>query len=124
MSPGPKVSCTPQNVIAEFKRDHYPDLKAEEMHLTNTSCLAETDTEDSNLIVFKIPLQGCGTVRKTSPGYLEYSNAIIRRITQGQITFKMDMTFPISCKYDRNVTVGDVDLNVKDTGKESSLVDS
>ena len=105
------MTCTPDHIIAEFTKKNYPDLEAAGMHLKNTSCLAEG--ENATHILFHIPLRDCGTVRTTlNTDYLQYSNEIIRRITQGVISHKMDMVFPITCNYDRNVTVGDVSFKV------------
>ncbi|KAL9954144.1 hypothetical protein ACROYT_G041643 [Oculina patagonica] len=106
--PGPKVTCAPQYIIVEFKKSYYTDLEAPEMHLINTSCLAESDSDTH--ITFHIPFRGCGTVRIQTNDYLEYRNEIIRHITKGTVTYKMDLNFPITCKYDSNVTLNDVNF--------------
>lgn len=109
--PGPKVTCMPQYIIAEFDKAHYPDLVAEGMHLKNTSCLAED--ENATHILFHIPMRGCGTERiLVNDKFLQYNNEIIRRITGVGISYKMDMLFPISCNYDRRETLGDVSFRV------------
>jgi len=109
---GPIVTCSPQYIIAEFRRSYYPDLEASEMHLKDPSCLVES--ENATYITFHIPFRNCSTVRIQTPDHLEYSNDVIRRITQGGITFKMDMNFPITCRYDRNATLNDLDIEVEE----------
>ena len=99
-------------MIAEFKKPLYPDLEASEMHLLNTSCLSESENDIH--IIFHIPFRACGTRRIQSIKYLEYSNEVIRHIKHGIITYKMNMNFPITCKYDRNVTLDDVNIEVQD----------
>lgn len=106
------MTCSPQYIIAEFKRSYYPDLEASEMHLKDPSCLVES--ENATYITFHIPFRNCSTVRIQTPDHLEYSNDVIRRITQGDITFKMDMNFPITCRYDRNATLNDLDIEVEE----------
>ena len=113
---GPKVTCTPQYIIAEFKKAHYPGLEAEGMHLKNTSCLA--DDENATHILFNIPLRNCGTERiLLNDSYIQYTNEIIRRITGVGISYKMDMFFPINCKYDRRETVGDIRIELPATSE-------
>ena len=105
-------------MIAEFKRSHYPNLEAPDMHLLNTSCLAEF--ENDTHVTFHVPFKTCGTVRIQTTDYLEYRNEIIRHIRQGIVTYMMDLNFPIICKYDRNVTMDDVIVELiaddEDTG--------
>lgn len=121
--PGPKVTCTPQYIIAEFKKAHYPGLEAEGMHLKNTSCLA--DDENATHILFNIPLRNCGTERiLLNDSYIQYSNEIIRRITGVGISYKMDMFFPINCKYDRRETVGDIRIELPATTTEAPTSDA
>ncbi|KAL9954146.1 hypothetical protein ACROYT_G041645 [Oculina patagonica] len=110
--PGPKVTCAPEYMIAEFKKSYYPDLVAPEMNLKNTSCLAES--ENATYITFHIPFRACGTIRIQTNDYLEYTNEVLRHITVGIITYKMNLNFPITCKYDRNVTLDDVNFEVRD----------
>lgn len=110
--PGPTVTCSPQYIIAEFKRSFYPDLDSTEMHLLDSSCRA--DSENATFITFRIPFRSCSTVRVQTPDHLEYTNEVIRRITQGIFTFKMDINFPITCRYDRNVTLNDLDVEVEE----------
>lgn len=121
--PGPKVTCTPQYIIAEFKKAHYPGLEAEGMHLKNTSCLA--DDENATHILFNIPLRNCGTERiLLNDSYIQYTNEIIRRITGVGISYKMDMFFPINCKYDRRETVGDIRIELPATTTEAPTSDA
>lgn len=115
--PEPTVTCSPQYIIAEFKRSNYPDLESSEMHLTDTSCSAES--ENDTYITFHIPFRNCSTVRVQTPEHLEYRNEVMRRITQGVITYKMDMNFPITCRYDRNVTLNDLDIEVEEEEEET-----
>lgn len=86
------------------------------MHLADTSCLV--DSENITYITFHIPFRNCSTVRVQTPDYLEYRNQVLRRITQGTFTFKMDLNFPITCRYDRNVTLDDVEFEVE--GEETT----
>ena len=72
------------------------------------------ESENATYITFHVPFRNCSTVRIQTPDHLEYSNDVIRRITQGDITYKMDMTFPITCRYDRNATLNDLDIEVED----------
>lgn len=77
------------------------------------------ESENATYITFHIPFRNCSTVRVQTPDHLEYSNDVIRRITQGDITYKMDMTFPITCRYDRNATLNDLDIEVEDEDEET-----
>ena len=86
------------------------------MHLKNTSCLA--DDENATHILFNIPLRNCGTERiLLNDSYIQYTNEIIRRITGVGISYKMDMFFPINCKYDRRETVGDIRIELPATSE-------
>ena len=88
------------------------------MHLTDTSCMA--DSENDTYITFHIPFRNCSTVSVQTPDHLEYRNEVMRRITQGIITLKMDMNFPITCRYDRNATLNDVDIEVEEEEDEET----
>ena len=88
------------------------------MHLTNTSCLADSHNETH--ITFLIPFRSCSTVRVQTPDYLEYSNAVLRRITQGVYTFELDLNFPITCRYDRNATLNDVVIEVEEEEEDTT----
>lgn len=89
------------------------------MHLIDTSCLVES--QNVTYITFHIPFRNCATVRMQTPDYLEYRNEVIRRITQGSITYKLDMNFPITCRYDRNATLDDVDIEVQEEEETTGM---
>lgn len=72
------------------------------------------ESENATYITFHIPFRNCSTVRIQTPDHLEYRNDVIRRVTQGDITYKLDMTFPITCRYDRNATLNDLDIEVEE----------
>lgn len=118
MFPGPTVTCSPQYIIAEFKKSFYPDLESSEMHLKDTSCLA--DSENDTYITFHIPFRNCGTVRVQTPDHVEYRNEVIRRITRGIITQKLDMSFPITCRYNRSATLNDLDIELEEEVEETT----
>jgi len=88
------------------------------MHLKDTSCLA--DSENDTYITFHIPFRNCGTVRVQTPDHVEYRNEVIRRITRGIITQKLDMSFPITCRYNRSATLNDLDIELEEEVEETT----
>ena len=113
------MTCSPQYIVAEFNRSHYFEIESSEMHLKDTRCGAES--ENVTFITFLIPFRSCSTRRVQTPGHLEYSNQVIRRITEGVITYKLDMNFPITCRYDRNATLNDLDIEVEDEEETTGM---
>ena len=100
-------SCFSDHMLVEVNLTQNPDLVPTEMHLNDVNCMA-TDS-NGTFASFKIPLNGCGTIRDGSdPDVLVFSNTVRWSPQQppGQIQTRIHgFRSRIVCRYARNDTV-------------------
>ena len=98
-----------------------PDLVPEEMHLNEPNC---TTTEfNDTFVLFKIPFNGCGTIRDGSnPDYLLFSNTAHWDSPGQLIAFTKGFKAHITCRYSRHGSVGVSVRIVPETTQEPTTV--
>lgn len=97
------LQCLSDFMLLKIDLHEIPEIKPSSLHLRHLSCKPQHVTNTTAL--FKVPFEGCGTIRRTNDTYIKFSNEVenslsalneSRRVIVRRVP---EFHFPFMCYY-------------------------
>ncbi|MBN3282670.1 CUZD1 protein, partial [Polyodon spathula] len=98
------IQCSSVSMEVTLQRSYIESLgyNASELYLNDPNCRPQTT---GSQVLFRIPLNHCGTFREVNSGSIAYYNNIRAYSSGGVITRQTNLQLRVGCKMEQNTTV-------------------